>query len=153
MEAELVALATASATAIVQQMATDGWTRARDRVVSFFANRGAASPSAEDIASDPEGIASDLDRSQGELATAQQEGDEEAAADVRAEWRNRMRRVLRDDPEAASELRVLLDELKPGIPAQQVGDVHNTISGGTQHGPVVQTGTIGSLHFGTGGGE
>lgn len=152
MEAELVELAKASATAIVQQMATDGWTRARDRVVSFFANRGAASPSAED-ASDPEGIASDLDRSQAELATAQQEGDEEAAADVRAEWRNRMRRVLRADPEAASELRVLLDELNPALPAQRVRDVHNTISGGTQHGPVVQTGTIGSLHFGTDGGE
>ncbi|MFJ1746883.1 hypothetical protein ACIOJD_11670 [Streptomyces sp. NPDC088116] len=146
MEAELVALATASATAIVQQMATDGWIRARDRVVSFFANRGAASPS-------PEDIASDLDRSQAELTTAQQEDDEEAAADVRAEWRNRVRRSLRDDPEAASELRVLLDELNPGIPAQQVGEVHNTISGGTQHGPVVQTGTIGSLRFGTGGGE
>lgn len=145
MEAELVQLATAGATALVQQMATDGWTRARDRVVGFFAGRGEGSPS-------PEDIESDLDRSQAELATAQRENDEEAAADVRAEWRNRMRRALREDPEAACELRTLLDELSPGLPAQRVGDVHNTISGGTQH-DAVQAGTIGRVRFGTGGGE
>ncbi|WP_381799640.1 hypothetical protein [Streptomyces niveus] len=35
METELVALAAAGATALVQQMATDGWTAARDRMVAM----------------------------------------------------------------------------------------------------------------------
>jgi hypothetical protein len=36
MEAELVALAAAGATALVQQMVTDGWGNVRDRVVALF---------------------------------------------------------------------------------------------------------------------
>lgn len=62
-----------------------------------------------------------------------------------------MRCTLQADPEAATELRALLDELAPSLPAQQAVEVHNTISGGTQHGPVIQTG-IGSIHLGGQGG-
>ncbi|MEU5304555.1 hypothetical protein ACH4YO_07270 [Streptomyces noursei] len=39
MEAELVALAAAGATAFVQQLAVDSWAQARDRIVSFFSRR------------------------------------------------------------------------------------------------------------------
>ncbi|MFF3752208.1 hypothetical protein ACFYYH_17375 [Streptomyces sp. NPDC002018] len=142
MEAELVALATAGATALVQQMATDGWVRVRDRVVAFFADRGPASP---------EGIEADLETTRAELTTAQRDGDEETAEDLRAEWRNRLRRTLRADPEAAAELRALVDELSPPktLPAQQVRDVHNTISGNARVvGAAVQSGTIGELRIG-----
>ncbi|MFD8966180.1 hypothetical protein ACFV0C_14460 [Streptomyces sp. NPDC059568] len=139
MEAELVALATAGATALVQQMATDGWTRVRDRVVGFFADRGSASP---------ESIEAELETARAELTTAQQDGDEQTADDLRAEWRNRLRRTLRADPEAAAELRALVDELTPTLPAQQVGDVHNTFSGGTAHGTFIQAGKIDKLHMG-----
>lgn len=142
MEAELVALVTAGATTIVQQMATDGWTRARDRVVAFFAARGAASP---------ESVEADLETTRAELTTAQQDGDEETAEDLQAEWRTRLRRTLRADPEAAAELRALLDELTPTLPAQQVRDVHNhnAISGGVYYAPVIQSGnTTGGVHFG-----
>lgn len=138
MEAELVALATAGATALVQQMVTDTWASARDRVVSFF-SRGAA---------DPEAVGADLDAARAELVEAQHSADEGTAADIQAEWRSRMRRTLQADPQAAAELRALLDELVSALPAQQTVEVHNTISGGTQHGPVIQTGTIGSLHLG-----
>ncbi|MDX3851588.1 hypothetical protein [Streptomyces sp. AK02-01A] len=138
MEAELVALATAGATALVQQMATDGWTRARERMVRFFAERGSASP---------ETIESDLETARAELVAAQQDDDETTAADLRAEWRNRLRRTLREDPAAAVELRALLDELTPGLPVQQV-HVHNTVSGGIQHAPVIQAGTINGLRLG-----
>ncbi|KIF70380.1 hypothetical protein HY68_20280 [Streptomyces sp. AcH 505] len=139
MEAELMALATAGATALVQQMATDGWTRVRERIAGYFAGRGSA---------DLDSVQSDLDTSQAELALARREDDAEAAADVLADWRGRLRRTLRADPESAAELRSLLDELAGESATGGGTDVHNTISGGTQHGAVVQTGTIGSLHFG-----
>jgi hypothetical protein len=132
-EAELMALATAGATTLVQQMATDGWNRVRDRVVAFFAARGSVSA---------ESVGSDLDTARSDLVTAQQEGDEETAADLQAEWRVRLRRVLRADPEAAAELRALLAEVQREAPAQQIRDVHNTISGGTYHNMVIQAGNI-----------
>jgi hypothetical protein len=138
-EAELMALATAGATTLVQQMATDGWNRVRERAVAFFAARGSASP---------EAVGSDLDAARSELVAAREDDDHETAADLQAEWRGRLRRVLRADPEAAAELRALLAEVEREAPAQQIRDVHNTISGGTQHGTVVQGGSISGVNFG-----
>ncbi|MDH6629668.1 hypothetical protein M2271_007506 [Streptomyces sp. LBL] len=60
-----------------------------------------------------------------------------------------MRRTLLADPAAASELRAVLVELAPHQCSQQVVDVHNTISGGVQHGLVIQTGTVDPLTFGS----
>ncbi|MEU0389491.1 hypothetical protein [Streptomyces chartreusis] len=139
MEAELMALAAAGATTFVQQMAADSWTQARDRIVSFFSRRG----SEEGV------IARELETSRGELALAMEGGDEQTASDVEAEWRTRLRRTLAENPAAASELRLILDELAPERIDQQGVVVHNTISGGVQHGPVVQAGNVGSLSFGT----
>jgi hypothetical protein len=139
-EAELMALAATGATAFVQQMAADSWTQARDRIVAFFSRR----------AGDEDGvIEGELETSRGELTTARVSGDERTASDVEAEWRTRLRRTLLADPGAAAELRAILDELEPHPSSQQIGDVHNTISGGVQHGPVIQTGTLGSLTIGT----
>ncbi|GLF98569.1 hypothetical protein [Streptomyces yaizuensis] len=138
MEAELVALATAGAAALVQQMVQESWGPARERLARFF-SRGAA---------DPDTVTAELETSRAELLEAQEEQDEEAAADVLAEWRVRMRRTLRDDPEAAAELRTLLEEIAPAGAAGTTTVVHNTISGGTQHGTVIQAGTIGQVHQG-----
>ncbi|MFE4176667.1 hypothetical protein ACFRR7_32270 [Streptomyces sp. NPDC056909] len=138
MEAELVTLAMAGASALVQQMTTDGWTRARDRVVGFLAGRGQASP---------ESIEAELDTARAELTAAERDGDEQTAEDLRVEWRNRLRRTLRADPEAAAELRALVAELTPQLPAQQARDVYNTISGG-QYGMVIQIGLNGQVHNG-----
>ncbi|MCX4822326.1 hypothetical protein OG883_21025 [Streptomyces sp. NBC_01142] len=142
MEAELVALATTGAAALVQQIVTDTWTSARGQVVAFF-SRGAA---------DPEAVGADLDAARADLVDAQRSADEETAADIQAEWRSRMRRTLQADPQAAAELRALLEELAPTLPVQQAVEVHNTISGGMQHGPVIQTGTVGNIHIGGQGG-
>ncbi|MFC9750500.1 hypothetical protein [Streptomyces niveus] len=143
MEAELVALAAAGATALVQQMATDGWSAARDRVTAFFAGRGAATP---------ESVEEALDTGRAELAAARRDDDEQLRADihadVHAEWRARLRRALVADPTAAAELRALLAELSPEEPgAREVFDVRNTISG-TVNGTVVQAGRIDSPRFG-----
>jgi len=139
-DAELTELAVAGATALVTQMVTDGWAQARDRVAAFFARRRG-----DDEEAEQQSVQGELEVSRDELVAARDAGDEEAVADVQAEWRNRLRRTLRADPHAAAELRALLDELAPDSDAQAKGSVHNTISGGVQHGTVIQTGTIGSL--------
>ncbi|MGR8011182.1 hypothetical protein [Streptomyces hypolithicus] len=151
MEAELVALATAGATALVQQMVTDSWSHARGRVAAIF------SRSASGTAADEDAVEGELEVSRGELTAARDAGDEQTAADVEAEWRTRLRRTLVADPAAAAELRALLDELTRTSEAgaareagAREGDVHNSISGGVQHGPVVQAKTVGSLTFGAG---
>ncbi|MEV0776125.1 hypothetical protein ACIBLA_11325 [Streptomyces sp. NPDC050433] len=140
MEAELVALATATAGALVQQMATDGWAAARDRMTAFFAGRGSATP---------DSVEEDLETGRADLVVARRDEDEQLMADVQSEWRARLRRALAADPAAAAELRAILDELAPAASVpRQAPDVHNTISGGTVHGMVVQAGTIGELRFG-----
>ncbi|MFE2075432.1 hypothetical protein [Streptomyces misionensis] len=139
MEAELTALAAVGATAFVQQMAADSWAQARERIVSFFSRRG-----------DEEGvIEGELEASRGELTLAMEAGDEQTASDVEAEWRTRLRRTLVANPGAAAELRQVLAELALSSDDRQVMTVHNSISGGVQHGTVVQAGTVGSLNFGT----
>ncbi|MER6566297.1 hypothetical protein ABT288_08935 [Streptomyces sp. NPDC001093] len=139
MEAELTALAAAGATTFVQQMAADSWAQARDRIVSFFSRRGGE-----------EGLVEgELEASRGELTLAMEAGDEQTASDVEAEWRTRLRRTLVANPGAAAELHQVLAELAPSSGDRQVMTVHNSISGGVQHGTVVQAGTVGSLNFGT----
>jgi hypothetical protein len=131
MDAELTALAAAGATALVQQMVTDGWANVRDRVVVLFA-RGR----------DEEAVVGELEESRADLVAARDADDEEAAADVQASWRTRLRRTLRDDPAAAAELRALLDELAPPSTAPTPGSVHNIISGDVRHSAVVQAHTV-----------
>ncbi|WP_172385434.1 hypothetical protein [Streptomyces sp. MNP-20] len=138
MDAELAALAGAGATALVQAMVGDGWAAARGRVVAFLGRRRGA---------DEDRAGGALDETRDDLLAARAAGDADAEADARAEWRNRMRRALRADPEAAAELRLLLDELGRGGD-DRGGVVHNTISGGVQRGNVIQAHTVGDVHLG-----
>ncbi|MET9146515.1 hypothetical protein ACIGZH_26570 [Streptomyces sp. NPDC058319] len=120
-------------------MVADSWTAARDRIVSFFSRGG----------SEGGVIAGELETSRRELALALEAGDEQTALDVEAEWRTRLRRTLAGSPAAAAELREVIEEFASGSSDRQTVAVHNTISGGVQHGTVVQAGTVGSLNFGT----
>jgi hypothetical protein len=138
-EAELMALAAAGATAFVQHMAADSWAQARDRIAAFFSRRGGGE---EDV------IEGELETSREELTSAMRSGDEQTASDVEAEWRVGLRRTLLAHPAAAAELRAVLGDLASGRPEQQVTVVHNTISGGVQHGPVVQAGNVDSIRIG-----
>ncbi|MEV1049487.1 hypothetical protein [Streptomyces sp. NPDC049916] len=133
MEAELMTLAASGATTVVGLMATEAWTQVRGRVARFL-SRG-ENPEAADV---------QLEVSRAELAAARADADEVTAADIEAEWRTRLRRALHADPEAAGELRALLDELAPvRSPAPSVS-VTNTVSGGTFHAPVLQAQNISS---------
>lgn len=141
MEAELVALATAGATTLVQQLVGEGWESARTRVAEFFARRFGA---------DEESVGAELEAVREELLSADDTEDgqaaEEARADVLAEWRARMRRGLRADPAAADELREILAELAANDTAGQArSEVSNTISGVVRHSTVIQAGTIGTI--------
>ncbi|GAA2601927.1 hypothetical protein ACWCO0_24825 [Streptomyces tubercidicus] len=139
MEAELVALATAGATTLVQQMATDGWDAVRRRMAAFLARRQGTA--------DEEVLEGELEVSRADLAVAREDGDQDGVAGVTAAWRLRLRRLLSEDPAAAAELRALLDEVAPGRASETVGEVHNTISGGVQHGAVIQAGVVSGVHF------
>lgn len=141
MDAELAALAAAGATALVQSMVGDGWAHARERVVGFFSRRRATGEEGA--------VTAELDEARGELVAARDAEDADAAADVQAEWRARMRRTLRADPEAAAELRSLLAELSPEDGRDgRGGDVRNSVSGGVQHGNVIQAHTVGDVRLG-----
>jgi hypothetical protein len=135
-EAELAALASSGATTLVGLMASDAWTRVRDRMAAFFGRTGGADAAAEE-----------LRLSQEELLAAHAASDEAAVVeDIEAMWRSRLRRVLRTDPAAADELRRLLGELGPAAGTPTVV-VHNSVSGGVQNAPVVQGQNFGDLTF------
>ena len=53
-----------------------------------------------------------------------------------------MRRALLADPEAAVELRALIDELAPPVPGQRIGVVNNSFTGSSRNGTVIQAGNI-----------
>jgi hypothetical protein len=135
-EAELAGLAASGATTLVGLMVSDAWVQTRERVARFFA-RGA----------DRGALAAELHESQLELLSARETGDAEAADDVEAEWRTRLRRLLRADPAAAHELRALLTELGPLATGGPAVVVHNAITGGVQHGPVIQGQNFAGLTF------
>ncbi|MEK8172992.1 glycosyltransferase [Streptomyces sp. M19] len=116
------------ATALVGLMVSDAWAQARQRLGRFLGRGDEDEARSADL---------ELQRSREELVAAGQAGDDQATADVEAGWRTRLRRVLREDPAAAEELRALLDELSPR-PGDGSGTVTNTISGGVQHGTVIQ---------------
>ncbi|NEB80014.1 hypothetical protein G3I40_33075 [Streptomyces sp. SID14478] len=136
MEPELAALAASGATTMVTLMVSDAWAQARSRLSRFFA-RGA----------EVQGVGAQLDRSRSELIAAREEADGGATADVEEHWRERLCTLLRDDPDAALELRRILDESAPRTTPNV--EVRNSISGGTQYGPVVQGGSFSGLTFGS----
>jgi hypothetical protein len=135
-EAELAGLASSGAATLVGLMVSDAWAQARDRLAGFFGRGGDVVASAEE-----------LGLSQEELVAARAVGDEEAEADIQAAWRSRLRRALLADPGAADELRSLLEELAPAAGDGSVVVVRNSITGGVQHGPVIQGQNFSGLTF------
>ncbi|MHC5903899.1 hypothetical protein ACVNF4_08320 [Streptomyces sp. S6] len=127
MEAELVALAGTGATTIVGLMATEAWDQVRQRVVRLFTRGG-----------DPSALDGELTASRAALIAAP----DEETADVTASVRLRLRRLLAENPEAAAELRLLVEEFAP----KQDGSTHNTISGGNFNGPVIMGRDVNTYH-------
>lgn len=105
-------LVLAAGTAVVSSMATDAWRQARDATVSLWRRVHPERVPA---------IEAELADVRAEVIAAREEGDPQAEEDLAADWQRRLRRLLRDDPLLADELRRVLDEeLNPLLaPAEQ----------------------------------
>ncbi|MCX4823781.1 hypothetical protein OG883_28690 [Streptomyces sp. NBC_01142] len=106
MEAQMIDLARAAGTAVVTLMATDAWERTRDGVVALWRR---ASPSRAD------GVEEELEAARDDLLAARESGDDLTERELREAWTGRVRRLLRERPEVASELRQILAELDPEL--------------------------------------
>jgi hypothetical protein len=127
MEAELAALATSGATALIGLMVSDSWTQVKEGFARLFAHGGAT-----------DGPLRELEISRIELLTAHLKGDEAIAAAIEADWRTRLGLFLGSDATAEEELRRLLDPLAP----RPAGPVYNVNSGDVQFGSIIQAGQI-----------
>ncbi|MER6379091.1 hypothetical protein ABT274_03585 [Streptomyces sp. NPDC001127] len=118
-------------------MVTETWEQAKQRLVRLF-SRG----------SDATTVEGELDQSRDALLAATGAPDEEGlTSDITATVRLRLRSLLQRDPEAAEELRLLIEEFAPAAEARATVTVHNSITGGTVHGPVFQGHSFSSLTF------
>jgi len=131
MDAELAALAASGAGALAGAMVTDAWAQARVRVARLLACGG-----------DERSVRVEL--ATAGLFAARDAGDASRDVEVRREWEARLRELLRVDPAAATELRALTADLA----RVGGGGVHNRMSGGVVHGPVIQAGSVGDVAFG-----
>ncbi|MCQ8771138.1 hypothetical protein [Streptomyces telluris] len=138
MDSELAAIAATGATTLVSLMVTDSWTRARELVGRFLSRTG----------SDAAAIA-DLDNARTQLLAAEAAEDEQAASDVRTHWHARLQPLLEAGSLTSDDLRVLLTSLQQlaATSATRQGTVHNSVNGGVQHSPVIQSGRITGLTF------
>ncbi|KAB8184835.1 hypothetical protein [Microbispora catharanthi] len=102
------ALALAAASALVSVLASEGWQDGRRAVVALWRRaRPEQAPAVE----------ADLAEARTELLAAREAGDEQAEQALVVEWRQRLRRLAAADPEAARELRRIVDEeLTPLLP-------------------------------------
>ncbi|MFC9285913.1 hypothetical protein [Streptomyces sp. NPDC057052] len=138
MDSELAALAASGATTLVSLMVTDSWTHARDLVGRFFSRSGAGGTAI-----------TALDTARTQLLAGGATGDTQTARDITEQWHIHLQRLLRAGSATGDDLRDLLTSLQR-IAADsdtRQGAVHNDISGGVQHGPVIQSGRIVGLTF------
>lgn len=141
MEAELAALVATGATTAVGLMVTETWEQAKQRLVRIFSRGG-----------DPAALGSELERSRSALVAAVGAPDQDAlTSDVTANVRLLLRRLLEERPDAAPELQSLVAEFGPAADTFAIGTVHNSVTGGTVHGQVIQGHTFSGLTFNTGG--
>ncbi|MEU8687732.1 hypothetical protein [Streptomyces sp. NPDC048665] len=138
MDGELTALVASGAATLVSLMVTDSWTRARELVGRFLARVG----------SDPHAIA-DLDNTRTRLLTTDSSEGEQAGTSARTLCQLQLQQLVEAGSVTSAELRVLIASLQQ-LAANSMTrpeTVHNAISGGIQHGPVIQSGRITRLTF------
>lgn len=109
MDPEIAALAGTAGTTVVTLMVTNAWESARDGMVALWRRFQPARA---------EGVGEELEAGRAELLLARQAGDAEAETELTAEWQGRVRRFPLAQPEAADELRRILDELNPSLPEE-----------------------------------
>lgn len=134
MDVELAALAASGATTLVSLMVTDSWTQARDLVGRLLSRTGPAA-------------VADLDDTRTRLLAADERNGDQIARDITAQWQTHLHHLLQTGAVTSENLRDVLSSLErlADTSAPHPGVVHNDISGGVQHGPVIQSGRITGL--------
>ena len=94
---------------LVTLMVKDGWAEAKKKFARPLGRRRG----------DARTVAAELEESRAQLAQAHARGDDKAAADVTAEWRSRLRRLLQEDANAGTLLAELVEQYGPGAPSPQ----------------------------------
>lgn len=100
MDAELAALLSAAATTLVTSMTTDGWDQVRTAFVKLWRRR-------PDHAA---AVGADLAEARSSVIAAWAAGDGQPEAELVAEWRSRLRRLVADDEELQGDLRRFAEE-------------------------------------------
>ncbi|MFJ9410485.1 hypothetical protein [Streptomyces sp. NPDC101393] len=121
-------------------MATDAWQHARDAAVTLWRRVHPERVPA---------VEAELGEVRAELLAAREEGDVQAEEELAADWQRRLRRLLRDDPSLADELRRVLDEelnplLAPGDQVQPGSVQMNATASG--HARIYQAGGHQTIH-------
>ncbi|MGZ3101988.1 hypothetical protein [Streptomyces sp. H72] len=138
MDSELAVLAASGASTLVSLMVTDSWTHARE-LVGRYLTRTDADPDTFD----------DLQDARTLLLAADGTERERIARDISRRYGARLHRLAEADDGSDEALRALLTSLLQ-LSASATGTwrtVDNRISGGVQHGPIVQSGSVGGLTF------
>ncbi|MEW2324004.1 hypothetical protein AB0926_23355 [Streptomyces griseoincarnatus] len=113
MDPEIAALAGTAGTTVVTLMVTNAWVSARDGMVALWRRFQPARA---------ESIGEELEAGRADLLLARQAGDADSEAELTVEWQGRLRRFLLARPEAAEELRRVLDELTPQLPGETAAE-------------------------------
>ncbi len=104
MDPEAALLAQSAGITLVTLMTTDAWQRTRDGVTQLWRRMQPHRA---------EAVAAELEATRDDVLAAEAAGDRESVDELHAEWQGRLRRLLVARPDAAAELRTLLDELEP----------------------------------------
>lgn len=127
MEAELSALASAGATALIGLMVSDSWSQAKGGLARLFGRDTSTDAPLEE-----------LESSRIEIRSAHLTHDVPKLAEIGDYWRARLESILRADTTAEEEVRRLLTT---GA-ARPAGPVSNFHSGDVKFGSVIQAGQI-----------
>lgn len=100
-DAELTTLTATAATALVQQLTTDGWERVKSAVGTLWQR---VHPERRDA------VEAELIETRSGLLDSRETGNAQAEQDLISEWRSRLRRLMAADPTVASDLRHLVEQ-------------------------------------------
>jgi hypothetical protein len=118
----VVDLAMTGASTIVAAMATSAWQAARDGVVRLFRGRGDDLPAIEA-------------RLDGDAAVVERDEDADSAReDLVGAWKRQLAKMLNEHPEAAGDLRALVEQVGKLLPQARPGSVQTNIA---RHGGAV----------------
>lgn len=120
MDPETALLAQSAGVTLVTLMTTDAWHRTRDGIAQLW--RRAQPDRAEAVVAELEATCEDA-------LVAGEADDQETLGELHLEWQGRLRRLLAAQPDAATDLRRLLDELEPSASTGPAINQHATASG------------------------